>query len=505
MKQCFGYVRVSTKKQGEGVSLEAQKEAILHFAERNEIKVVRWFEEQQTAAKSGRPVFNSMLNALKRGGAQGVVMHRIDRSARNFFDWAKIGELSDAGFDVHFAAESLDFNSRGGRLTANIQMAVAEDYVRNLKIEIHKGQRGQLAKGYYPFTAPIGYLNNGKGKLKTPDPDRAPLIREAFELYASGNISIQALQQEMADRGLRSKNGKIVSMGIIAETLSNPFYAGTIRIRRTGEIYEGKHEPIVSPKMFERVQAIKEGRKHKTLTRHSYAFRGLFKCGSCGAAMIAELQKGHIYYRCHKPSCRGNCVREETLEAAIKPVVHQSSLSQDHIEKVVETVTGWMQRTAQNANLSSAEKDRKAVEQKLERLDDALIDGNIDAENHSRRKQVLTLEKIKLADSVRNAQEVAQKTDQLRRFLERIKNLAEHHDSAEGAEKREIVELATSNRTVTRKTVAVEPAKWLVAAREVQAVLSCAHSRDDSRTPTKVQQDHIKDVLHAPSIANKRN
>jgi site-specific DNA recombinase len=54
MKQCFGYVRVSTQKQGEGVSLEAQRAAIEQFADRNDIIISRWFEEKQTAAKRGR-------------------------------------------------------------------------------------------------------------------------------------------------------------------------------------------------------------------------------------------------------------------------------------------------------------------------------------------------------------------------------------------------------------------------------------------------------------------
>lgn len=155
MKQCFGYVRVSSLKQGEGVSLDAQKDAIQVFAERNNIKIIHWFEEQQTAAKSGRPVFNNMLKALKAGKAGGVVMHKIDRSARNYTDWDKIGQLADSGIDIHFATESLDFRSRGGRLTANIQMAVAEDYIRNLRAEVFKGQRGQLERGYYPFAAPL--------------------------------------------------------------------------------------------------------------------------------------------------------------------------------------------------------------------------------------------------------------------------------------------------------------------------------------------------------------
>ena len=250
MKKCFGYVRVSSKKQGEGVSLEAQKDAILRFAERNGFAITRWFEEQQTAAKSGRPIFNSMLIALKAGKAGGVVMHKIDRSARNFFDWAKIGELADSGIDVHFATESLDFRSRGGRLTANIQMAVAEDYVRNLRSEIIKGQRGQLERGFYPFGAPIGYQNNGRHQLKTIDPAKGPLVRKAFELYAAGQHSLHGLRKEMAKHGLAKLNGQPLSKGCLEKFLSNPFYTGVIRIKRTGEVFAGAHTPLISAERF---------------------------------------------------------------------------------------------------------------------------------------------------------------------------------------------------------------------------------------------------------------
>ena len=54
MKQCYGYVRVSTQKQGEGVSLDAQREAIERFAAQRDLRISEWFEERETAAKSGR-------------------------------------------------------------------------------------------------------------------------------------------------------------------------------------------------------------------------------------------------------------------------------------------------------------------------------------------------------------------------------------------------------------------------------------------------------------------
>lgn len=276
MKPCFGYIRVSSQKQGEGVSLDAQRDAITDFASRENLSIVKWFEEKETAAKSGRAVFNEMIRELKRGRAAGLIIHRIDRSARNFRDWGAIGELSDKGIDVHFATESLDFRSRGGRLVADIQMAVAADYCRNLSIEARKGINGRLKQGFYPFAAPIGYLDQGGGQLKTLDPLRAPFIKQLFALYLSGEHSIRSLHQEMVQRGLTSRGGKPISRRSVENILQNRFYCGLTQNGRTGELFRGKHEPLISVADFERIQAIKEGRYVKKKTKHDHLLRKLF-------------------------------------------------------------------------------------------------------------------------------------------------------------------------------------------------------------------------------------
>src|SRR5580700_7546636 len=171
MKQYFAYIRVSTTRQGEfGVSLPQQKDAIERYAHRNQLEISRCFEEQETAAKQGRPVFGTMIKLLRKQGAIGVIIHKIDRSARNLRDWADLGELIDRGVEVQFANESLDLTSRGGRLSADIQAVVASDYIRNLREETKKGFYGRLKQGILPMPAPLGYRNIGSGKPKEPDP-----------------------------------------------------------------------------------------------------------------------------------------------------------------------------------------------------------------------------------------------------------------------------------------------------------------------------------------------
>lgn len=108
-KSFYAYIRVSTVRQGEqGVSLQEQKSAITGFCSRNGIEISEWFEERETAAKRGRPIFVNMLQMLRKGNADGVVIHKIDRSARNLKDWADLGELVDSGIEIRFAVDDFD-------------------------------------------------------------------------------------------------------------------------------------------------------------------------------------------------------------------------------------------------------------------------------------------------------------------------------------------------------------------------------------------------------------
>ena len=495
MKSCFGYIRVSTKRQGEGFSLEAQKEAIEHFATQHGIAVTRWFEEQQTAAKSGRPVFNQMLKALRSGHATGVIMHKIDRSARNFSDWAKIGELADSGITIHFATESLDFHSRGGRLTANIQMAIAEDYIRNLKDEVRKGQVGCLKRGLYPFAAPIGYQNNGKGKLKTPDPIRATLIKKAFELYASGEYSTRTLRHKMGRLGLRNQRGALISKGCLEKFLSNPFYTGIIRIRRTGAVYQGAHTPIISVYLFETVQTIKAGRSGKKVTKHNHTYRGLFRCKQCHTSMIPERQKGHVYYRCHSTTCPPNTIREESLEEAVTTALQAVNASDEQWSQFTMAFKTWLKNRRSDDGSKQMTLKKAQLELRKERLIDALIDRLVDEEAYNKRMKALLLESTRLENHARVIKQKQHDPDHTYKFLELVKSLAGHYEMAKPAERREIVKIALSNREVSNKKVYLEPSKWLQAAHMAPSAFSCAQGRATSRRLQQMNELNFEELV----------
>lgn len=499
MKNCVGYVRVSTAKQGEGVSLEAQRDAILAFSKRNGIVIVKWFEEKETAAKRGRPVFGAMLRELRQRRADGVVLHKVDRGARNAFDWARIGQLSDAGIDVFFAAESLDFRSRGGRLTADIQAVIAADYIRNLREETIKGLYGRLKQGIYPLKAPVGYLDNGGGKLKTIDPVRGPLVRHAFELYASGHHSIRSLQKEMRRLGLRTGSGKPLSKGCVERMLSNPFYTGIMRIQRNGLTFPGMHEPLISATTFKAVQDVKAGKAVKKVTRHNHTYRGLFRCGGCSNSMIAERQKGHVYYRCQQTDCPTNCIREEALVEAATASLDKFAMPESAIETIMAAVERWVAKNHRAAEVQIATVQLRQLESRLEQLTDALIDRLIDKEMFNCKKERMLIDQAELENRLASARQHSVHPQMVRRFLERLKNLAEHYQFAPSHEKREIMSIATSNRSVWDKIAYLEPSDWLKPAHDALDVFSCGQARP---TPRRVPRLRGKQIQLLVAAAN---
>ncbi len=482
MKKCFGYVRVSTLKQGEGVSLEAQRDAIEAYARKNDLLITRWFEEKVTAAKAGRPVFTAMIKELLKRRADGLVLHKIDRGARNFADWAKIGDLSDAGIDVHFATETLDFRSRGGRLSADIQAVIAADYIRNLREECKKGINGRLKQGLCPWGAPVGYLNNGKGKPKTPDPIKAPLVRELFELYATGAHSLKTLRHEVARRGLVTPSGRPLALSGIAAILANPFYCGILKVRGGGESYAGVHEPIISPALFAAVQARKGGKAGKKISRHDHLYAGLFRCGHCKTAMIPERQKGHVYYRCHTPDCPTTSVREEAVAATLAPILARATLSPDQCDTATRKFADWVGPKRDEQLRATFTMQLTQVEQRLSTLTDGYVDRYIDQETYIMKKDALLFERQQLRSQLGKLSEWRSDADNLEQFLELLKCLAPLYGTSNRAEKRQIVELTTSNRIVIGKTISLEPQNWLLTLQNVTSVHSGAPTRVTSRT-----------------------
>ncbi len=485
MKKVYGYIRVSTVKQGAGVSLQEQREAIVRYAEKQELHIMDWFEELETAAKQGRPLFTKMMKLLQDGKASGVIIHKIDRSARNLRDWASLGDLIDKGVDVHFAHESLDMDTRGGRLAADIQAVIASDYIRNLRDEAMKGLYGRLKQGIYPFGAPIGYHNNGGGQLKTIDPIQGPLVKKTFQLYATGKYTLKTLTKAMQELGLKNTKGKHLYLSTISNILNNPFYTGVLKVK--GRTFQGGHEPLVSSKLFTDVQNILTGKTNSKVVKHDFIFRRLLKCKDCGYSLIGERQKGQVYYRCHSRDCPTKAIREDVIEKSLLVAFEQVQLHQVEAQVLDDLLEEA--RKSWSANEEGVEESirmqQSRVSQKLERLTDAYIENAIEKAIFEEKKEMLLVELQGLRH--KKTQIVGQKEAifrKARNFLELVKSVKNSYLSAITEEKRKIMKIITSNLSIQGKKpmIAIRSPFYEIANRS--NFLTCGHDRNSPRTCT---------------------
>ena len=323
------FFRVSSKEQEEGYSLEAQEKESLHYERKHELEVVRSWAVAETAKTSElRKAFKEFVQYMGSNPSVTVMLfEKPDRMTRNFRDLVTIYDLIERkGKELHFFKTGLKINrdsKSSDQIQLDIQVVLARNFITNLREEVMKGLRTKVQGGGFPAGAPVGYLNNKATAEIEPDPIQGPIVRKLFELYASGRFTVPFLGEKAAELGLRYKNNpKTLSRAAIYMMLRNSLYHGLISWK--DEEVVGKHEPLVSKELFDRVQAVLgRERKPKNL---KFAFRGLAVCGNCCGFITAERhfktgngrKRVYVYYRCTGwknggAVCADSYIREEEL------------------------------------------------------------------------------------------------------------------------------------------------------------------------------------------------
>jgi DNA invertase Pin-like site-specific DNA recombinase len=486
MKTYFAYIRVSTVKQGErGSSLQEQRDAITAFARRNDLHITKWVEERETAAKIGRTEFTRMVALLKKQKAAGVIFHKIDRSARNLKDWSAIQDLSDIGVDVRFSQESINLASNEGKLTGDFLAVIAAHYIRNLREEVKKGMRGRLKQGIYPLGAPIGYLNQGGGKAKIPDPVRAPYVRDAFELYADVRLSLRALSDELYERGFRTKSGIKVDANRLQKMLRNPFYIGIMQMKSSGESYVGIHQPIVSKAVFDRVQQNLAGKKNRPAIIHDFLFRRMISCANCHYSLIGETQKKYVYYRCHTKNCPTLTIREEIVLNAFRTRLQPLQFEEDEIAELRSMIAAYFEQRSEHKeeHVHALNLRLEATRARLSRLIDVYADGMLEKSLFAEKKLALLMEQKTLEDErdsvARNGSHFAEKLDTI---LERLKSLPLSYENANPAAQQSLLKEITSNIQLNRKNIDITLRSPFQEIGNVATVSTGGHVCDEART-----------------------
>jgi septal ring factor EnvC (AmiA/AmiB activator) len=220
--------------------------------------------------------------------------------------------------------------------------------------------------------------------------------------------------------------------------------------------------------------------------------------------MIAERQKGHVYYRCHTPDCPTKGIREETIEQAALIEFDRSNIRPKPFAELVDVLEAWkVGRQDQHDEAAALKMQLGKLEARLDALMDALIEGLIDKEAYSRKKASLNFDIRRIKESQKDSAGIGAEHIYLEKFLELVKNLAPLYQIANPEEKRQFVSLATSNRTVVSKTAYFEPSNWLGAAQSILADPVGAPCRTTSRTSSESQLrqlDDLAETLREPTV-----
>ena len=345
MGNFFLYARKSTDVEDKQVlSIEAQLTELRTYAKNEGLTVIDELIEKQFAKIPGRPIFAELLKRIEQGEANGILAWHPDRLARNSIDGGQIIYLLDCGHlnNLKFPTFWFD-NTSQGKFMLSIAFGQSKYYVDSLSENTKRGLRQKVRRGEYPSHAPLGYINDLRNKSIVVDKRNSVVVKQAFELYKQGDQRLEDIANFLADKAIKTRSGKNLKKDRISFILSNPFYYG--HFRYNGEIYEGKHTPIISKKLFDEVQAViqQRSRPRKSKYNNPKPYCGLLSCADCHMAITAETQKGHVYYRCSKKSktidCKQPYVRQEELDQQISNLLKTVSLETNMGERTIHSAS----------------------------------------------------------------------------------------------------------------------------------------------------------------------
>ncbi len=400
------YARKSTEEDDRQVlSIQAQLEELQEYAAKEKLEIVASFCEAKTAKEPGRIKFAEMLSLIEKGKADGIVSWHPDRLARNSVDGGKIIHFVDRDLIRSLKFPTFWFEATPqGLFMLQIAFGQSKYFVDNLRENVKRGLRQKIRNGTWPGWAPVGYLNNPKTRGIDIDEVKAPKVRKMFELYATGAHTLHSLAKWCDDNNLRGNLGKKLVIANIQKNLQNIFYLGLMKWK--GEIFEGKHEPLISKKLFDKCQEVMAKRgKVQEVRKHHFAFLGLLKCASCGCSITGERQKGHNYYRCTKkkgPCQEKHYLREEALAEQIKNFLQKVSLSSQDTEKILAALDSERDKARQDtqSKVSVLKEQLAQVETKLQKLLDIYLADALSTEEYAAKKQILLSQKISLSEKI---------------------------------------------------------------------------------------------------------
>ena len=411
------YARKSTDVEDKQVlSIEAQVTELRAFAKNEGLEIVDEVIEKKSAKSPGRVIFGEMLKRIEKGEANGIVSWHPDRLARNSVDGGQIVYLLDIGKLASLKFPSHWFeNTPQGKFTLSMAFVQSKYYVDSLSENTKRGLRQKVRNGIFPSQAPIGYINDSRTKTIVVERKKAKILKTMFEKYAKGNQRLEDISHFLAKAGIVSRSGKSISKTRVGFVLSNPFYVGLFKYG--GEIYEGKHEPIIAKKLFDEVQEVikQRGQPERKAKNEPQPFCGLIRCASCGMMITGEhkfkrQKNGNVheytYYRCTKKNksikCTESAIRQHEMDKQLSSLIKKVTLPKDWAEELIRLADEDFKNSAKSltADVKEGESKLQNIAVRLGRLLDGYLEQDIEKEIYRTEKAKLLSKKKSLQGEI---------------------------------------------------------------------------------------------------------
>jgi site-specific DNA recombinase len=405
MLKYFIYCRKSSEDEDrQMLSIDAQLSELNAIAAQNCFAVIHTFTENKSAKEPGREVFNDMLRRIALGEANAILAWKLDRLARNFDDGGKVIGMLQRGMIQEIRTFEKWYLPSDNVLTIAVELGMANQYVRDLSVNIRRGIREKIRRGIFYGKAPLGYFNEPRLRTIEPHPKYFKKVKRLMELLATGEYTLTAFQRELTAADiLGSASKKPMPLSSIGNMLRCPFYYGVFLHK--GVLYQGTHVPMITKKTFDAIQAalVAVAKPSKRRDEKGFTFLKFATCGSCGHCITAERHtkkrgQRYYYYRCtHRHKKKelhrddGSFVRQEQFAQEVKRNVELVSIPDDWKDKFLARIETWEEETShvKQAQIDQLKSELAAIKAKINRINDGFADGALDVQEFKEMKNPL--------------------------------------------------------------------------------------------------------------------
>jgi site-specific DNA recombinase len=427
MDGAVGYARVSTDEQAqENNSLPLQKRKIANYCQNNEFKLLRTFEGRESARNMERKALQRAFDFCRenRSKVRHLIVSDLSRLARNVSDQGLIiVTLQQLSISVVSIDEPLTDNGALGIFVRNMLGSVNQLFSDSLSERTRTRMQAQVKEGRFLWKAPLGYFNRNKQLVL--DPERAPLVRQAYELVASGRFATtKAVLQTLTALGLRSAKDQPLTKQTFQRLLTNPVYAGWI-VTKALKV-NGNFEPIVSQELFDKVQqkVNVKGMPHKQLNP-DFPLRGIVRCIVCEKPLTAGWVQGrkqkYPRYWCWTPKCRGVSETRDILHRKFEGLLSMMEPTAEYLLQLPTIVAAQWKNHQERMEKEARQLSTRLTQQKAlnQKAITAKLNGELSDEDFQLFKESLEAERTSIEQAQNRLKAERESLQQLLRGAER--------------------------------------------------------------------------------------